>query len=89
MVRSVVYKSSGTLGELGYENYDGVDLKEVIRCRSDKEVYLVLVDDKMVNPCWDLPKIVIVGAGIAGLSAAQSLVTAGFTDVTVLEASDG
>lgn len=82
-------RSYGTLGAPGYENYDGVDLKEVIRCRSDKEVYLVLVDDKMVNPCWNLPKIVIIGAGIAGLSAAQALVSAGFSDVTVLEASDG
>ncbi|CAH1274053.1 SMOX [Branchiostoma lanceolatum] len=34
------------------------------------------------------PQIVIVGAGIAGLSAAVELTKAGFTDVTVLEAMD-
>ena len=33
-------------------------------------------------------KIVIVGAGIAGISAAHHLVKNGFTNVIVLEASD-
>lgn len=43
----------------------------------------------MVDPCSsELPKVVIVGAGMAGLSAAQRLATCGITDFTVLEATD-
>lgn len=34
------------------------------------------------------PKVIIVGAGIAGVSAARSLVDAGVKDVLVLEARD-
>ncbi|XP_010134629.1 PREDICTED: spermine oxidase isoform X2 [Buceros rhinoceros silvestris] len=34
------------------------------------------------------PRIVIIGAGLAGLSAAKALLESGFTDVTVLEATD-
>ncbi|XP_075565689.1 spermine oxidase isoform X2 [Pelecanus crispus] len=34
------------------------------------------------------PRIVIIGAGLAGLSAAKALLESGFTDVTILEATD-
>ncbi|XP_029449295.1 spermine oxidase isoform X2 [Rhinatrema bivittatum] len=34
------------------------------------------------------PRIVVIGAGLAGLSATKSLLEKGFTDVTILEASD-
>lgn len=34
------------------------------------------------------PRIVVIGAGLAGLAAAQTFLANGFTHVTVLEASD-
>lgn len=33
------------------------------------------------------PRVVVIGAGLAGLAAARALLEQGFTDVTVLEAS--
>ena len=35
-----------------------------------------------------MPRVIVVGAGMAGLSAAHSLVNGGIGDVVVLEARD-
>ncbi|XP_067002314.1 peroxisomal N(1)-acetyl-spermine/spermidine oxidase [Anabrus simplex] len=42
----------------------------------------------MIPPCTPEPQVVIVGAGIAGLSAAQRLTQCGITNFTVLEATE-
>lgn len=34
------------------------------------------------------PRVIIIGAGIAGLSAAEHLVSHGIQDITILEAND-
>lgn len=39
-----------------------------------------------LKPEWPKPKVVVVGAGMAGLSAAAELVNGGITNVIVLEA---
>ena len=41
-----------------------------------------------VDVCKPTPSVVVVGAGIAGLSAAARLAEFGVTDVTVIEATD-
>lgn len=41
-----------------------------------------------MDPCKPEPAVVIVGAGISGLSAAQRLAQSGISNFTVLEATD-
>ncbi|XP_050530780.1 spermine oxidase-like [Daktulosphaira vitifoliae] len=41
-----------------------------------------------IDPIWPQPKVVIIGAGMAGLSAAQYLFMSGIHDFVILEASD-
>lgn len=42
----------------------------------------------MVDQCQKLPNVVIVGAGMAGLSAAHRLAYCGIKEFTILEAND-
>uniref|UniRef100_A0A1Y1KHR2 Amine oxidase domain-containing protein n=1 Tax=Photinus pyralis TaxID=7054 RepID=A0A1Y1KHR2_PHOPY len=46
------------------------------------------ISEGMVDPCKPEPTIVIIGAGIAGLSAAHRLTQCGISNITVLEAID-
>ncbi|KAK9713018.1 Flavin containing amine oxidoreductase [Popillia japonica] len=46
------------------------------------------ITDSMVDPCKPEPAVVVIGAGIAGLSAAQRLCQSGINNFTVLEATD-
>ena len=41
-----------------------------------------------MDPCQPEPSVVIVGAGMAGLSAAARLIQCGLKKVTILEATD-
>ncbi|CAH1960112.1 unnamed protein product [Acanthoscelides obtectus] len=52
------------------------------------EFQVCTISDCMVDPCKPEPSVVIVGAGIAGLSAAQRLVQCGVSNFTILEATD-
>ncbi|EEB13602.1 protein anon-37Cs, putative [Pediculus humanus corporis] len=64
--------------------------KECPKCPATnaKFVDVCKLDKCMVNPCKPEPTVVIVGGGIAGLSAAQRLVHCGIRNFTVLEATD-
>lgn len=42
----------------------------------------------MVDPCKAEPSVLIIGAGIAGLSAGQRLKQSGINNFTILEATD-
>lgn len=42
----------------------------------------------MVDPSKPEPSVVIIGAGMAGLSAAQRLAQSGISNFTILEATD-
>lgn len=46
------------------------------------------ITESMVDPCKPEPAIIIIGAGIAGLSAAQRLYACGISNFTILEATD-
>ncbi|KAJ8969861.1 hypothetical protein NQ314_001545, partial [Rhamnusium bicolor] len=68
-------------------------LETFLRKCSNKETgtndfQVCTISDCMVDPCKPEPSVVIVGAGIAGLSAAQRLVQCGISNFSVLEATD-
>ncbi|KAL1496929.1 hypothetical protein ABEB36_007979 [Hypothenemus hampei] len=46
------------------------------------------ITDNMVDPCRPEPTVVIIGAGISGLSVAQRLAQCGLSKFTILEATD-
>lgn len=52
------------------------------------DVQVCTISECMVDPTKPEPSVVIVGAGIAGLSAAQRLVQCGISNFTILEATD-
>mgnify|MGYP001792967149 FL=1 len=53
------------------------------------QVYSDLQFTKKCNiPEMEHHKVIIVGAGIAGLAAADELIKGGISDVSILEASD-
>ncbi|XP_066152526.1 peroxisomal N(1)-acetyl-spermine/spermidine oxidase isoform X2 [Euwallacea fornicatus] len=79
---------------LGRSGRFGVVLSTVLRTFSaakkdpSKGFRGCIVTDCMVDPCTPEPSVVIVGAGIAGLSVAQRLSQCGLSNFVVLEATD-
>ena len=45
-------------------------------------------DECPMGPPKKMPKVVIIGGGISGISAAHHLINSGFEDITILEASN-
>ncbi|CAH1109020.1 unnamed protein product [Psylliodes chrysocephalus] len=56
--------------------------------RSKQDTNVCSITDCVVDPINPEPSVLIIGAGIAGLSAAQRLMQCGITNFTILEASD-
>lgn len=69
-----------------YKHTSGKDKKSKAKSKDAFEV--CTISDCMVDPCKPEPKIVIIGAGIAGLSAAHRLWQCGISNFTILEATD-
>lgn len=53
-----------------------------------KNLEACTISDCMIDPCKPEPKVVIIGAGIAGLSAAQRLTQCGINNFSILEATN-
>ncbi|XP_072377080.1 peroxisomal N(1)-acetyl-spermine/spermidine oxidase-like [Diabrotica undecimpunctata] len=52
------------------------------------EVRVCTISECMVDPCKPEPSVIIIGAGIAGLSAAQRLLQCGISNFKILEATE-
>jgi len=63
-------------------------MQYVSKKKKDNQIEACPVDEDLSIPEEEQPKVVVVGAGIAGLSAAEKLVQAGLTCVTIVEAID-
>ncbi|XP_024944210.1 peroxisomal N(1)-acetyl-spermine/spermidine oxidase-like [Cephus cinctus] len=64
------------------------DSKDVPSCAKVAKFETCQLDPCMLDPCKPEPTVVIIGAGMAGLSAAHRLVQCGLQNFTILEATD-
>jgi len=66
----------------------GSEKKDTSECTKPAAFEACQFDSCMIDPCKIEPNVVIIGAGMAGLSAAHRLAQCGFQNFTVLEATD-
>ncbi|CAL7951393.1 unnamed protein product [Xylocopa violacea] len=62
--------------------------KEIPSCTKVARFESCQLDPCMLDPCKPEPTVVIIGAGMAGLSAAHRLAQCGLQNFTILEATD-
>ena len=62
--------------------------KDIPACSKLARFESCQLDPCMLDPCKPEPTVVIIGAGMAGLSAAHRLAQCGLQNFTILEATD-
>ncbi|XP_070158216.1 peroxisomal N(1)-acetyl-spermine/spermidine oxidase [Polyergus mexicanus] len=62
--------------------------RDISECTRSAKLETCQLDPCMIDPCKPEPTIIVIGAGMAGLSAAHRLAQCGFHNLTVLEATD-
>lgn len=91
LTKKIPWKSSFKFLELQLKSFDTVRcISLTSKCDQTKIVpkYDYCTIETYPNVSVNEPSVVIVGAGIAGLSAAHRLFQKGFRNVTVLEATN-
>ncbi|XP_018397522.1 PREDICTED: spermine oxidase-like [Cyphomyrmex costatus] len=71
-----------------FSDKGGGSKKNISECTISTKFEPYQLDPCMINPSKPQPTVVIVGAGMAGLSAAHRLAQCGLRNFTVLEATD-
>jgi len=66
----------------------GGSKKDIAECTRPTKFETCQLDPCMIDPCKPEPTVVIIGAGMAGLSAAHRLAQCGLRNFTILEATD-
>lgn len=66
----------------------GAGSKDAPPCAKIAKFDTCQMDPCMIDPCNPEPTVVIIGAGMAGLSAAHRLIQCGLKNFTILEATD-
>lgn len=71
-----------------FSDKGGGSKKDIPECAKSTNFEPYQLEPCMIDPSKPQPTVVIIGAGMAGLSAAHRLVQCGLRNFTVLEATD-